>query len=84
MISIDTLISFLGWCTVLNIAMLSFTTFLVTVLKEPLIKVHTKYFDVNRENLQLTYFQYLGHIKVAIFMLNLIPYIALRIIKFIG
>jgi hypothetical protein len=84
MISIDTLAAFFGWCTVLNIGMLSFTVFLVTVLKEPMIKAHTRIFGVNRENLQLTYFQYLGHIKIAIFMLNLMPYIALKIIKAIG
>ncbi len=84
MISIDTLTAFLGWCTVLNIGMLSLTIFLVTVLKEPLIKAHVRLFGVNRENLQLSYFQYLGHIKVAIFMLNLMPYIALKIIKIMG
>ena len=84
MISIDTLTAFLGWCTVLNIGMLSLTIFLVTVLKEPLIKAHVRLFGVNRENLQLSYFQYLGHIKIAIFMLNLMPYIALKIIKIMG
>ena len=84
MISIDTLTAFLGWCTVLNIGMLSLTIFLVTVLKEPLIKAHVRLFGVNRENLQLSYFQYLGHIKVAIFMLNLMPYLALKIIKIMG
>ena len=84
MISIDTLTAFLGWCTVLNIGMLLLTIFLVTVLKEPLIKAHVRLFGVNRENLQLSYFQYLGHIKIAIFMLNLMPYIALKIIKIVG
>ena len=84
MISIDTLTTFLGWCTVLNIGMLSFTVFLVTVLKEPMIKAHVKIFGINRENLQLTYFKYLGHFKIAIYMLNLMPYIALKIIKVIG
>ena len=84
MISIDTLTTFLGWCTVLNIGMLSFTVFLVTVLKEPMIKAHVKIFGINRENLQLSYFKYLGHFKIAIYMLNLMPYIALKIIKVIG
>lgn len=64
--------------------MLAFTTFLATVLKEPMIKIHTRLFGVNRENLQIIYFQYLGHVKVAIFMLNLMPYLALKIIKVIG
>jgi hypothetical protein len=64
--------------------MLSFTIILVTALKEPMIKTHTRLFGVDRENLQLSYFQYLGHIKIAIFMLNLMPYIALKIIKGIG
>lgn len=84
MVSIDALTTFFGWCTILNIGMLSLTTFLVTVLKEPLIKIHIKLFDLNREKLQLVYFQYLGHVKIAIFMLNLMPYIALKIIKMVG
>lgn len=84
MTSIDTLTAFFGWCTVLNIGMLSFTVFLVIVMKEQLIKIHTKLFGLDRENLQLVYFQYLGHVKIAIFMLNLMPYIALKIIKFLG
>lgn len=84
MVFTDTFATFLGWCAVLNIGMLSFTTFFVTVLKEPLIKVHRRYFGVDRENLQLVYFQYLGHIKISIFMLNLMPYFALKIIKVIG
>jgi hypothetical protein len=28
-----------------------------------------------------TYFQYLGHYKIAILVFNLVPYIALKIIK---
>ena len=84
MISIDTLCAFFGWCTILNIAMLSFTTFLVTAMKEPLIRVHIKLFGTSRENLQLSYFQYLGNYKIAIYLLNLMPYFALKIIKIIG
>ena len=84
MISIDTLTAFLGWCVILNLGMLSLTTFLVTVLKEPLTKIHMRLFGIDREKLKLSYFQYLGHIKVAIFMLNLMTYISLKIIKALG
>lgn len=83
MISIDTLSTFFGWCTILNIAMLSFTTFLVTATKEPLIRIHVKLFGVSEENLQLSYFQYLGHYKIAIYLLNLMPYLALKIMNFV-
>ena len=84
MISIDTLTSFFGWCAILNIAMLSLTVVLVTVFREGLIKIHTRMFGVDRKNLEVIYFQYLGHIKIAIFMLNLMPYIALKIIHAAG
>ena len=79
MITIDSLTTFLGWCSVLNIAMLSFTTFLATVLKEPLIKTHHKLFGVAQDDLPLAYFHYLSNIKVAIFMLNVMPYTALKV-----
>ncbi|MEN8200492.1 MAG: DUF6868 family protein [Thermodesulfobacteriota bacterium] len=80
MLSLETLTAFFGWCLLLNLVMLSLTTVLVTVFKEPLIKSHLKLFGMDREKLEVSYFQYLGNIKVGIFMLNLMPYLALKLI----
>ena len=75
----ETLTIFLGWCTVLNSSVLLLSTILLTTLKEPILKIHSRLFGLDEETLSLTYFQYLGNYKIAIFILNLVPYIALKI-----
>lgn len=79
MITFDTLTTFLGWCSVINISIFVFTVIILMTLREPISKIHSKLFGLNPVNLPLTYFQYLGNYKIAIFMFNLAPYIALKI-----
>ena len=75
----ETLTIFLGWCTVINISVLLLSTILLITLKEPILKIHSRLFGLDEETLSLTYFQYLGNYKIAIYILNLVPYIALKI-----
>ncbi len=79
MITIDSLTAFFGWCSVINIGILVLSTVLLMIFKEPITKIHSKLFGLNQESLPLTYFQYLGNYKIAIFMLNLVPYVALKL-----
>lgn len=79
MITIDTLTTFLGWCSVINIAIFLFTASILMTLRESISKIHSKLFGLNSVNLPLTYFQYLGNYKIAIFMFNVAPYIAMKI-----
>ena len=81
MISIDTLTSFLGWCSVVNIGVLVFTTIALTIMRGPIVSIHSKLFGLNQAELPLTYFQYLGNYKIAIFIFNVVPYIALKIMS---
>ena len=80
MITIDSLTAFFGWCSVINIGILVLSAVLLMIFKEPITKIHSKLFGLNQESLPLTYFQYLGNYKIAIFMLNLVPYVALKLI----
>lgn len=41
--------------------------------------MHAKLFELSQADLSLSYFQFLGQYKLAIYVLNLAPYIALRI-----
>jgi len=77
--NIDMMISFFGWCAVLNIALLSFSTLLFLFLKEQISTIHSRLFGVTQARLRLLYIQFLGYYKLAIIMFNLIPYIALKL-----
>lgn len=81
MITTESLTIFLGWCSAINIGILLFSTIFIAALGEPISKLHSKLFSLDSENLPLLYFQYLGHYKIAIIVLNLVPYIALKIMS---
>lgn len=77
---IQTLTSFFGWCSVINIGVLLVSSILLMLAKGPISSIHSKMFGVSQEALGQTYFQYLGNYKIMIFIFNIVPYIALRIL----
>ncbi len=78
--SLETLTSFLGWCTVLNLGMLAFTSILVMVMRDRMTKTHATMFGVSEADLPRVYFQYMAQYQLATFVLNLAPYVALKLI----
>ena len=79
MITIEMLTEFLGWCTVINFCVLIFSSIALVMVREPITKVHAKMFGIHESGLSTVYFQYLGNYKIAILVLNLVPYIALKL-----
>jgi len=79
MITIETLTEFLGWCTVINFGVLIFSSIALVVVREPITRIHAKMFGMKESGLSTVYFQYLGNYKIAILVLNLVPYIALKL-----
>ena len=77
--TIETITTFLGWCSVINIGVLLFSTLMMIVVRDFAIKLHSSLFGVNPEELPIIYFQYLGNYKIAIIILNIVPYIALKL-----
>jgi hypothetical protein len=79
MITLETLTTFFGWCSIINIAILLFTTFLLVGFKDIIATIHSKMFGLHQQGLPLIYFTYLGNYKIAIFIFSLVPYLALKI-----
>ena len=78
--TIDQLTSFFAWCTLLNIGILLLAAISLTVLRDWVIKLHASWYGVSEAELPSIYFKYLAYYKIAIFVFNLVPYLALRII----
>jgi len=76
---LDTLTTFLGWCSVINIGALILTSFSLMLMRGPISTIHSAMFGVSEANLPSTYFQYLANYKIAILILNVVPYFALKI-----
>lgn len=79
MSDLTTLATFFGWSTVLNIGLLIFAAFVLVVFNVQVKILHVKYITLDTANLNTLYFSFLGRYKLAIIMLNLAPYWALKI-----
>lgn len=70
---------FFGWCTVINIALLCVVAIAVVLMRKWTSKIHAKMFGLDEADLSRAYFQYLAQYKLAIFIFNLVPYLALKL-----
>ena len=79
MISIETLMEFLGWCTVINTGLLLLSTTMLMAMRGWLVMVHARMTGVSEADLPRLYLEYLGNYKILIIVFNLVPYAALKI-----
>ncbi len=78
--SIEALTQFFGWCSVINFGILILATTGLFVFRSSILKIHTKLLGLTEKELLLLYAQYLSQYKIAIFVLNVAPYFALKTI----
>ncbi len=77
--SMETLTTFLGWCTVMNIGLLVLGGLAWILVKEFVSELGAMMFGVTKEELKVTFFRVLMQFRAAIVILNLVPYVALKI-----
>lgn len=78
MSTLETVTEALGWCTAINIGLLAVAALILVSMRDLVISIHRKMFSLNEETLSCAYLQYLAQYKIAILVLNLVPYIALK------
>ena len=81
MSSMEALTTFLGWCTAINAGLLIVASIFLATLGGSTSKIHGKMFRLSEVDLSRAYFQYLAQYKLAIFVFNLVPYIALKLMS---
>jgi len=77
--SIERLRNFLGWCTVINFGLFFFVVAKLLLIGEWASEVHSGMFQIDAASIRQVYFLYLVYYQLAIIVLNLVPYAALRI-----
>ena len=77
--SLETLTTFFGWTVVLNIALLGLSTILVVTLRSSISRLHARLFALSEQDVSRAYFQYLAQYKIAVIVLSLVPYAALKL-----
>lgn len=77
--NMETITTFFGWCLVINSVALLIATIAMSAFRGFISRFHSKLMGVSEEEMTILYVQYLSNYKIAIIVLNLVPYIALRI-----
>ncbi len=77
----QTITTFLGWCSGINIALLVFYTVWLMAFRGFTKSIHGALLGVDEDALDSMYFQFLGNYKLAVIVLNITPYIALKIMN---
>ncbi len=81
MMTIEALTELLGWASVVNITILLLSTLALIIMRGAITGIHSKLFGLDEKDLGRAYFQYLAQYKIAIIVLNISPYIALKIMS---
>jgi hypothetical protein len=77
-IDLQTMTTFLGWCAVFNVGLLLFTAMWLMVFRDFTKKIHSAILGVDQDSLDAIYIQFMGNLKIAVIVFNVVPYFALK------
>lgn len=78
--STEILRSFLLWSTVINYGILLYWFLMFWLARDWIRGLHGRWFRLSDEHFDAIHYAAMGLYKVGIFLFNLVPYIALRIV----
>jgi len=77
---IQTLTTFLMWCTIINGSLLILWTMAVLLVPEYVYRTQRFWFPISRETFNVVFYSFLGLFKIVWLIFNVGPYVALLII----
>lgn len=81
MFDLQSLTTFLGWCSLINVGILLLSTAIILFAKRTILQLHSQMFSVTESQLNQLYLQFIAHYKMLILIFNLVPYIALKLMQ---
>ena len=79
MSSIKSLATFFGWCTIINIGLLIFAALAWMVVNDGASQIGASMMGISAEQVRVGFFDGLMIYRAGIFLFNLVPYVALKI-----
>jgi len=78
--SIELVRDLLLWCTVINYAVLLFWFIVFAAAHDWLHRLHGRWFRCSADQFDAIHYAAMAFYKIGIFLLNLVPYIAIQIV----
>ena len=76
----DSLRLFFAWSSVINICVLIYWFTWLTTAADYVYSIHSRYFKMSKDQFYVVHYRGILYYKIAIFLFNVVPYIALRIV----
>ena len=70
----------LAWCAILNMGVLLLWFLGLMVAHDWIYRLHGKWFKLSEEKFDTIQYASMGFFKLSILLLNIVPYLALRIV----
>jgi len=70
----------LGWCAIMNMGLLLWWVGFLAFASDWVYRMHSRFFPIERAHFNAIHYAGIATFKIAIFMLNVVPYLALRIV----
>ena len=70
-----------GWCCVINMGLLLWWFVMLILAHDWVYRVHGKWFKLSVEQFDSIHYAGIAFYKIAVFVLNVVPYIALCIVS---
>ncbi len=74
------LVATLGWCSLINLGMLTVASAALILFNSSVKQIHQKWFGLSDQDLQREYFRYLATYKIMTLIFNVVPYLSLRVV----
>ncbi len=68
-----------GWMTVLNFAMLLFSSLMIVTMQDWIAGIHGKMFQMEPAEVKKAYFKFLANYKLLTIVFCLMPWVALKL-----
>jgi len=78
--TVDTIRDALLWCTVINYAILLWWFLMFSLARDWMQRFHGRWFHLSAERFDAIHYAGMAIYKIGIFLFNLAPWIALRIV----
>ena len=70
----------LAWCSIINIGLLLWWFLMLALAHAFVYRLHGKWFKLTVERFDAIHYAGMAFFKIGIFLLNIVPYLALRIV----
>ncbi len=78
--TLETYTDLFAWMTAINVGLLLVTTLALWAMRDWVSTLHGRMFGIPAETARIEIYRYLATFKIAVIVLNLVPYLALRIV----